>query len=135
MSEYQKPLPTPTELTQPFWDGVREEKLLVQKCSGCGTLRHIPKPWCANCLSDDYTWSQLSGKGEVYSYTIMHRAPATSFQTEIPYAVALVELEEGVRMISNLVGVPIEDVKIGMPVKVVYEHVNDEAALFKFAPA
>lgn len=134
MSEYLKPLPHPTELTQPFWDGVRAEKLLIQKCSSCGLLRHTPKLWCPECLSDDYTWAQMSGNGEVYSYTIMHRAPATSFQTEIPYAVALVELDEGVKMISNLISCPIEDVKIGMPVKVTYERANDEITLFKFAP-
>ena len=109
--------------------------LFRSRCTGCGQLRHLPKPWCPECLSKEFTWSTLSGRGEVYSYTIMHRAPATSFQHDIPYAVALVELEEGVRMISNLVGCPIEEVRIGMPVRAVYEDVTPEVTLFKFTPA
>ncbi|MFA7248959.1 MAG: Zn-ribbon domain-containing OB-fold protein [Dehalococcoidia bacterium] len=135
MSEYQKPLPHPTALTQPFWDGVRQHKLLVQKCSSCGKLRHIPKPWCANCLSQECTWVPLSGRGQVYSYTVMHRAPHTSFTPDVPFAVALIELEEGVRMISNIVGCPYDQVRVGMPVRVVYEDIDDQAALFKFTPA
>ena len=135
MSEYEKPLPHPTPLTEPFWDGVREHKLLVQKCDGCAALRQIPKPWCPDCLSQDFTWTQLSGNGQVYSYTVMHRAPATSFQLDLPYVVALVELDEGVRMISNMVGCAPDQVRIGMPVKVVFEDIEDRAALFKFTPA
>ena len=77
----------------------------------------------------------MSGRGQVYSYTIMHRAPAPSFAAELPYVVALVELEEGVRMISNILECPPEQVRVGMPVKVVYEDIDDHAALFKFAPA
>ena len=135
MSEYQKPLPQPSPLTQPFWDGVRQHKLLVQQCASCGRLRHLPKPWCPGCLSQQFTWTPMSGKGQVYSYTVMHRAPAASFSAELPYVVALVELEERVRMISNIVGCPPEQVRIGMPVTVVYEDINDHSALFKFAPA
>lgn len=135
MSEYEKPIPHPTPLTQPFWDGVRAHKLLVQKCNSCGKLRHLPKPLCANCLSQDFTWAEMSGRGQVYTYTIMHRAPAPSFNGELPYVVALVELEEGPRMITNIRECPPEQVRVGMPVKVVYEDINAEAALFKFAPA
>ena len=135
MSEYKKPLPEPTTLTQPFWDGIRQHKLLVQKCASCGKLRHTPKPLCSDCLSQEYTWIPLSGQGQVYSYTVMHRAPASSFEGELPYVVALVELKEGVRMISNLVRCTPQQVRVGMPVHVVYEDVTDQASLFKFAPA
>ena len=135
MSEYLKPLPKPTPLTQPFWDGVREHELRVQKCGSCGKLRHLPKPWCPDCLSEEVTWVPLTGRGQVYTYTVMHRAPAPSFADELPYVVALVELEEGVKMISNVVECPPEQVTVGMPVKVVFEDISDEAAMFKFAPA
>lgn len=135
MSEYEKPIPRPTPLTQPFWDGVRAHELRVQKCSGCGALRHLPKPWCPDCLSAEHTWVSLSGRGQVYTYTVMHRAPHTSFQGDLPYVVAFVELEEGVRMISNLVGCPPEQVRIGMSVQAVYEEITPEMSLFKFSPA
>ena len=135
MTQYNKPLPEPTPLSKPFWDGVRQHKLLVQKCSSCGKLRHIPKPLCSSCLSQEYTWAPLTGRGHVYTYTIMNRAPAVGFQEDLPYAVALVELEGGIRMISNIVGCTPQEVRIGMPVKAVYEDVNDQISLFKFAPA
>ncbi|MDO8749948.1 MAG: Zn-ribbon domain-containing OB-fold protein [Dehalococcoidia bacterium] len=135
MSEYQKPLPEPTPLSQPFWEGVRQHKLLVQKCASCSKLRHTPRPLCPSCLSQEFTWAPLSGQGQVYSYTVMHRAPAPGFQEELPYVVALVELKEGVRMISNVVGCTPQQVRVGMPVKVVYEDINDKASIFKFAPA
>lgn len=135
MAEYNKPLPEPTELSKPFWEGVRQHKLLVQKCSSCGQMRHTPKPLCSSCLSQEHTWVPLSGQGRVYTYTVMHRAPAPGFQEEVPYAVALVELEEGIRMFSNIVGCSPAEVRVGMPVKVVYERVSDETTLFKFAPA
>jgi uncharacterized OB-fold protein len=134
MNGYQKPLPQPSHLTHPFWDGVRRHELLVQRCSSCGMLRHIPKPWCPDCLSQQFTWAPMNGAGHVYSYTVMHRAPASSFNEELPYVVALVQLDEGVRMISNIVGCSPEDVHIGMPVNVIYEDVTDEISLFKFAP-
>ena len=135
MSEYTKPLPEPSTLTKPFWDGVKQHKLLVQKCSSCGKLRHVPKPLCPDCLSQEYTWAPLSGRGQVYSYTVMHRAPATSFEGDLPYVVALVELQEGVRIMSNIVHCPPDRVKVGMRVRVVYEDVTPEVSLFKFAPA
>jgi uncharacterized OB-fold protein len=86
-------------------------------------------------MSQEYTWETLSGKGHVYTYTVMHRAPDPSFQQDVPFVVALVELEEGVRMISNIVHCPWERVCIGMPVEVVYEDIDDDTALFKFAPS
>ena len=135
MSEYTKPIPEPTTLTQPFWDGVKQHKLLVQKCASCDKLRHTPKPLCPDCLSQEFTWAPLSGQGQVYSYTVMHRSPAPSFDGELPYVVALVELNEGVRMISNMVGCTPQEVRVGMPVKVVYEDVTDQTSIFKFAPA
>ncbi|MFN8558373.1 MAG: Zn-ribbon domain-containing OB-fold protein [Dehalococcoidia bacterium] len=135
MSDYQKPLPKPTPLTQPFWDGIRQHQVLVQRCDGCGALRHVPKPWCPECLTAACTWTSLSGEGRIYTYTVMHRAPDRAFTDDLPYVVALVEMTEGVRLISNVVGCPPEQVRVGMPVKVVYEDINDAIALFKFAPA
>ena len=130
-----RPVPIPTSVTRRYWDSVNEEALRIPKCRTCGAVHFYPHALCPNCMSPDLDYVPVSGNGTVYSYTIMHRAPATSFQHDIPYAVALVELEEGVRMISNLVGCPIEEVRIGMPVRAVYEDVTPEVTLFKFTPA
>ena len=135
MSEYIKPLPKPSAISKPFWDSVRQHKLTAQQCSACSKLRHLPKPFCPYCLSEEWSWAALSGQGEVYTFTIMHRAPGPGFEQDIPLPVALVELKEGIRMLSNIVGCPPEQIRVGMQVKAVYEDINDQTTLFKFAPA
>ena len=135
MNEYRKPLPKPSPLSAPFWEGVRQHQLLVQQCEACGKLRHTPKPLCPFCLSQETTWVPLSGEGSVYTFTVINRVVGPGFEDDVPYVVALVELKEGVKLISNIVGYPQEQVRIGMPVKVVYEDVDDQTSLFKFAPA
>lgn len=135
MSEYIKPLPEPGPISKPFWDSLRQHKLTAQRCSVCSKLRHLPNYFCADCLSEEWTWDQLSGEGSIYTFTIMHRAPSPGFENELPLLVALVELKEGIRMLTNIVECRPEHVQIGMPVKVVYEDINDHVTLFKFAPA
>jgi uncharacterized OB-fold protein len=137
MSVYQKLLPPDDlpEFHRPFWDALKAHALRLQKCDGCGSWRYIPTEICPRCGSEHCTWTKVSGRGRVYTHTVVHRGPTPAYQADAPYVIAHVELEEGPRLISNLIGCNPADVRIGMPVEVVYEDVSDEWTLFKFAPA
>ena len=129
----QIPLPQPTALSKPHWDGCREGVLRVQRCDGCGQLVFIPQPVCGGCLGTRFSWVESSGRGTLYSYTTVHRPQQPVF--EVPYTVAIVELEEGWHMLSNLVDVAPEDVAIGMPLEVTFERKSDEITLPYFKPS
>ncbi|MGW8322632.1 MAG: Zn-ribbon domain-containing OB-fold protein [Thermodesulfobacteriota bacterium] len=135
--EYNKehPIPFPTlhPDNQGFWEGVERQELVLQRCKGCGTWSHPPRPMCPKCRSLEREWSPVSGKGTVYSWVTYREAPHPGFK--VPYSVVLVELEEGVRLVSNLVDVGSEEIAIGMPVEVVFDRVNDETFLPKFRKA
>ena len=122
------------EFHRPFWEALKAHELRVQKCDDCGTLRYVPKEICPRCGSQACSWTQVSGRGRVYTYTVIHRGPTPAYQADAPYVIAHVELDEGPRVISNLIGCDSADVRIGMPVEVVYEDVSDEWTLFKFRP-
>jgi uncharacterized OB-fold protein/acyl dehydratase len=115
-----------------FWEGVDRGELLIQKCSSCGQLRHPPRPMCPNCQSLEWETVQSSGKGEVFSFIIPHYPQVPFF--EYPYVVAVIALEEGTRLISNVVDIDPGDVTIGMPVEVKFVAVDDELTLPLFAP-
>jgi uncharacterized protein len=115
-----------------FWEGVDDHKLLIQRCASCGMLRHPTRPMCPNCQSLDWDTVQASGRGTVHSYAVPHHPPMPMFPQ--PYIVVLVELEEGTRIVSNLVEISPEAVVIGMPVEVVFEAVDDELTLPLFRP-
>lgn len=129
----QIPLPNPTPLSQPHWDGCREGELRVQRCRDCQSYVFIPRPACTNCLSEDLEWVVSSGRGQVYSFTIVHRPQQQSFET--PYAVGIIEVEEGWTMLTNIVDCPVEDVAIGMQVEVAFREMSDEITLPYFRPA
>ena len=129
---YTKPLPRIDESNRPHWEGARAGELRVQRCLGCGALRYPPSRWCSQCLSEETEWVATGGKGKVWSWCVFHRAYFKGFEAEIPYVVALIELDEGIRLYSNLVGVPREDIRIGMPVRAVFEPATDEVTLIKF---
>ena len=133
---YRKPLPDPTPISQPFWDGTREGRLLIQRCDPCGNYRWTPHQACPWCLSDAYTWTAVSGRAQVYSVTVVHRPPdPVAFQHDVPYVVAVVRLDEGPHMQTNIVGCAPEEVTIGMPVVVQFERATEEITLYKFRPA
>lgn len=134
MTDYQKPIPAITPNLAPFFEGAKRNELVIQKCTACGTYRFPPRDVCSNCLSTQSQWEKVSGTGEVFSYSIMHQVYHPGFAKEAPYAVILVQLKEGPRITSNLVGVPVNEVRIGMPVKAVFEKLSDEVTLPKFAP-
>lgn len=126
------PLPRPTELSRPHWDGCREGRLRVQRCRACGRYVFIPQPVCGGCFGDDLEWVDSSGRGRVYSFTRVYRPPRPEF--EVPYAVAIVELEEGWTMLTNLVECPLEEIEVGMPVEVVFVPKSEEITLPMFRP-
>jgi len=134
MTAYAKLLPTIDDLNRPYWEGARVGELRMQRCRGCGALRFPPSRLCAECLSEESAWVVLSGKGTVWSYCVFHRAYFAGFEAELPYNVVLVQLAEGPKLYSNLVGVPNERVRVGMPVRVRFERVTDEVTLVKFEP-
>jgi uncharacterized OB-fold protein len=132
MSEYTKPLPKPTPTSQPFWDAARRHQLSLQRCAACGKFIYYPRERCPHCFSDRLEWKGVSGRGKVYSYTVVRRASSRAFAE--PYVLAIVELDEGPRMTSNIVAAP-ESVKVGMPVAVYFDDVTPERTLVKFKPA
>ena len=135
MAEYSKPIPAITPEMRPFFEGAKRHELRVQRCSACGTHRFPARAICSACLSTDVEWVPVSGRGEVFSFNVMHQVYHPGFAAEVPYAVVIVQLAEGAKMVSNLVGVQPHDIRIGMPVQVVFEDVSDEVTLPKFAAA
>lgn len=132
MNEYKKPIPKPTQWSQPFWEGCKKHKLLIQKCQDCQKLIFYPKKFCPKCLSSNIEWMEASGKGKVYSYMVVYSYQPTEFEEDLPYVVAIVQLEEGVKMMSNIVGCSPEEVKCDMEVKVFFKKVTEEITLPNF---
>ena len=135
MSDYTKPLPYPNEVSQPFWDAAKRHELRIQRCNACGTHIFYPREACSQCLSPDLIWIPVSGKGTLYSYTIAQAPTHPAFAEDIPYVIAIVKLEEGPRITTNLVGCLPDEVTIGMPVMASFEEVTPEVTLVKFRPA
>jgi uncharacterized OB-fold protein len=134
MKEYTKPLPQPTEWSKPFWEGCKKHTLLIQKCKDCKTLIMYPKPFCSNCLSKNVEWVKASGKGKIYTFTTVCSYAPTGFTEDVPYTVGVITLEEGVNMMSNIIGCAPEAIKCDMPVHVVFDDVTEEVTLPKFKP-
>jgi uncharacterized OB-fold protein/acyl dehydratase len=122
-----RPRPVVNRDNAGFWEGVRRHTLLVQRCTGCGTLRHPWLPGCTACGCPDWDTVEASGEGRVHSYVVVHHPPFPAFDP--PYAVGLVELAEGVRMIGNVVGVPYDKVRIGLPVRLEFHMYEEELTL------
>lgn len=135
MAEYSKPMPAISSLNQPYWDGLKARKLVMPQCDACGKIWYPPAPFCPECWSRDFSWQELSGRGKVNSWVVFHQAYFSSFKDDIPYNVAEVELEEGPRLLTNLVDVDNADIQIGMPVEIVFDDITDEVTLAKFIPA
>ncbi len=135
MTDYKKPIPTITPDMKPFFDAAKRHELVVQRCADCGTHRFPAREICSHCLSRRGEWVKVSGTGEVFSYNVMHQVYHPGFAGEVPYAVVVVKLTEGAKMNSNFLGVKPHDIRIGMPVKVIFEDVTDEVTLPKFVPA
>jgi hypothetical protein len=129
-----RPVPEVTPALAPFFAAAREQRLVVQRCGGCGVLRFPPRGTCNACLATDATWQPVSGRGEIFSYNVMHQIYHPGFAASVPYAVVDVKLEEGPRITSNLVDCPVDAITVGMPVEVVFERLSPEVTLPKFRP-
>ena len=133
-SGYAKPIPTIDEENKPFWAAAKKHELSMQKCLKCGQFYFPISAMCPHCQNWGFEWVKLSGKGEVYSFIVVRRATNPAFAKDIPYVIAIILTKEGTRMISHVVGCKPEDVRIGMPVEVVFEDVSPEVSLPKFKP-
>ncbi len=132
MSDYRKPLPRITPENRPFWDATRRHELRLQRCGDCGRFRYPPAPVCPGCLSETTEWAPVSGRGTVSTWVVFHRRYFDAFADDIPYNVVQVQLDEGPRLTANLVGVPNDEITIGMPVEVVFDDVTPEISLPRF---
>jgi len=135
MAKYEKPLPVITEETAPYWEYCKKHELRMQKCAQCSYIRFPISIVCPNCHSMESEWIKLSGKGKVYSFIIFRQAYHESYKDDIPYTVAIIRLDEGPRMESNIIGCKVEDVEIDMPVEVYFDDVTDDISLPKFKPS
>jgi uncharacterized OB-fold protein len=128
------PQPTADNETLPFWQAAAEHRLVVQRCTDCDHQRHPPAPVCPECRSSNADWNELSGRGELYTYTVVHRAIALG--QELPFVIAVVSLEGagGVRIISNLVDANPGELEVGMAVELVWEDMSEDLAIPRFRP-
>jgi uncharacterized OB-fold protein len=129
---YDKPLPIIDPGTRPFWDAAREHRLSIPQCNACGKHHFYPRELCPHCHSDDLQWTDVSGQGEVYSYTIARKPAGPVFAADVPYIIAMIQLDEGPRMLTNLVVPDVEAVRIGDRVAVSFDDVTEEVTLPKF---
>lgn len=131
----RKPLPSPDGDTMDLWAGFREGRLLLQHCGDCDNIQYYQQQMCRECGGEALEHKPASGKGIVHSFSVVHRAPGPAFKDDVPYAVLLVELEEGPRMISSYTGGSVDDVTFDMEVELVCEPVSDEISLPRFRKA
>jgi uncharacterized OB-fold protein len=119
----------------PYWEGVAQKKLLLQRCASCNAIRHYPRPMCPHCHSMASKWEPASGVGTVYSWTITHQTGLPGFSDRVPYTLVTVDLAEGVRMLAPLLDVSMEDLRTGLPVKVIFEQQSDDTVIPVFVGA
>jgi len=133
-ADMAKPLPKPTQWSQPFWDAAREHRLVLRRCNTCGTYQHPPYPSCEVCYQEDFSWVDAAGRATLFAYAVNHSAVPLPFMADLPYVTAIVELTEGVRMISNIVQCDHEALANGMELEVVFNDVSDEWTLPQWKP-
>lgn len=114
-------LPVPTEDSAPYWDACARHELAIQRCESCARFQFYPRVMCVHCSSRTLTWERVSGLGTVYSFTIVHRPPSRELMERVPYVVALVDLDEGVRMMTHVVGCDPSEIEVGKRVEVAFE--------------
>ena len=133
--KYEKPIPRLDEESKPFWEACARHELYVQKCRSCGKTFYYPRAFCPEDLSQDFEWVKCSGKGEVYTFTVTRQNQGPGFRDDLPYILAYVELEEGVRMLTNIVNCESEEVKVGMPVELTFVDATSEISIPLFQPS
>jgi uncharacterized OB-fold protein len=129
------PVPVPTPESRPFWAAARERRLVIPKCRSCGATWFPPTLACPSCGAADREWIEVSGRGTVFSFVVMHRVYHPAFAGKVPYVVAVIELEEGPRLLSNLVGISPGEVRCDMPVRVTFDERRGDVTIPQFVPA
>jgi uncharacterized OB-fold protein len=133
---YSKPVPRPLnpEWTKPFWEAAKRHELVMPRCKTCDQLFFYPRSECPRCLSNDIEWMKVSGRGHLHTYTVVYQPANAAFRDDTPYIYAVVQLNEGPRMVSNVVQCEIEAVRVDMPLEAVFDDVTPEWTLVKFKP-
>ncbi len=129
-----KIFPRPNPETAVYWDACRKHQLMIQRCKNCNHYQFYPRIICTDCMSQEVEWIKASGKGRILSFTIVRRPVSKAYADEVPYVVALIKLEEGPTMMSNIVECDVDEVKIGMQVEVLFEDWSEEISIPKFCP-
>ncbi len=129
-----KPVPVVQPWAQPFWDAARSQRLVLQYCCDCNRSIHYPRIECPHCGGANLDWRQASGRGHIYSYTVVHNNAPSAFQADMPYVVAVIRLDEGVQMLSNIVQCDPDQLQCDQQVEVVFERLDDNITLPKFRP-
>ena len=122
----RKPVPRPAAESVPFWEGAKAETLLLPHCRSCGRFWFPPSQRCPHCLSSDFSWRESAGRGRIYSFVVYHRVYHPAFEADVPYAVAIVELDEGPRLLANIIGTAPDAIRCDMRVRVVFETRGDQ---------
>jgi uncharacterized OB-fold protein len=132
-----KPLPRPIspEVTRPFWEAAKRHELVMPRCTTCDHLFFYPRSECPRCLSNHLEWVRVSGRGRLHTYTIVYQPANAAFRDDTPYIYAVVQLDEGPRMVSNVVQCDLDAVKVDMPLEAIFDDVTPECTLVKFKPA
>jgi uncharacterized OB-fold protein len=128
-------LPTPDDYTRTWWDAASEGRFLIVRCGDCGRAHYYPRPFCPRCGSDDVRWEQASGAATLYTWSVVHRNDLPPFNERVPYVAAVVELEEGPRVGTNVVDCDADDLRVGMALMVDFRHVGDGFSIPVFRPA
>jgi uncharacterized OB-fold protein len=133
---YRKPIPIPTPESERYWQGCKQHELWLRFCNSCSKPYFYPRDICPMCGGRDVTWKQMSGNGSIYTFAIVQRAPTPGFAEDVPFVNAIVELDEGPRMLASMVDIEPDPakVKVGMPVQVTFEDITEEISLPKFRP-
>jgi uncharacterized OB-fold protein len=130
-----RPVPTPDPATASYWAAAREHRLSIPRCEACDEFHFYPRPLCPHCGSPDFAWTTISGKGTVFSFTIVQRAPSPAFADKVPYAIAIVALDEGPHLMSNIIDCPPDRVHIGMQVRATFIDIDAKVSLPVFEVA
>ncbi|KAA9148870.1 hypothetical protein FPZ12_044330 [Amycolatopsis acidicola] len=137
MTAPSRPIPVPDEITQEFWDAVREHRLVIQHCSSCSRFNHTPSLTCRSCGGAELSYREVSGRGTVHSYTVIEHPPGPGFADLVPFVIVIVELAEQPRLFltADLLGVAPADIRLGMDVEVTFEEIGEGCTLPQFRPA
>jgi uncharacterized OB-fold protein len=134
-SSYAKPLPEPSAVSLPFWEGLRQHKLVLQRSKNTGKFVYYPRLVSPYGPRDELVWTECSGRGSVYSFTVARRPTAPQWADDGPYVIAIVELDEGVHLTANIINCPPDSVRIGMQLNAVFVDVTNDTTLLQFEPA